>query len=151
MGGGLHFEKDGNALVYNTIILGNGAGSGYEISIDGGKPEFKYCNVPEKIEGEGNIEAEPYFRDPGKGDFRLMSVSCGYPIDSPCIDAGDPSVSDNNLGCNAGLGTDRSDIGAFGGIGNVKEISVGLRQAMPDPAGSGKNNNMNLKSNSGRE
>jgi hypothetical protein len=122
-GGGLHFEKGGDALVSNSIILGNGAGSGYEISIGGGKPEFKYCNVPEEIDGEGNIEAEPYFRDAEKGDFRLMSVACGDPLDSPCVDAGDPAVLDGNTDCNAGLGTNRSDMGAFGGDRRVNNKS----------------------------
>ncbi|UCC78701.1 MAG: right-handed parallel beta-helix repeat-containing protein [Candidatus Zixiibacteriota bacterium] len=115
MGGGLHFEKDGNALVCNSIILGNGLYSGYEISMDGGYPEFKYCNMPKAMDGEGNIEAEPYFRNAEIGDFHLMSVSCGDRLDSPCIDAGDPDIHDDSLGCDAGLGTNCSDMGAFGG------------------------------------
>jgi hypothetical protein len=138
MGGGLHFEKEGHALVRNSIILGNGSGSGYEISIQDARPEFEYCAVPEKIEGEGNIQAEPYFRDPENGDYRLMSVSCGDSLDSPCIDAGDPEINDALLNCGSGLGTARSDVGAFGGASLGNGFFGESRLKMPIDNGSKK-------------
>ena len=117
MGSGLHFEKDGDAIVRNTIVLENGSGSGYEISIVDAKPVFSYCDVPDKIAGKGNIHTEPYFRNPGKENYYLMSIACGDSLDSPCIDSGDPKIEDINMGCDSGLGNSRSDMGAYGGYG----------------------------------
>ncbi len=115
-GGGLHFEKEGDAYVYNNIIRGNGKSTGIEISVDGGSPDIRYCNIRGGWKGQGNIDMEPCFRDPQNRNYHLMSVSCGDTYDSPCIDAGDPAVFDLELGCNAGLGKKQSDIGAFGGF-----------------------------------
>jgi hypothetical protein len=66
-------------------------------------------------EGEGNIDADPLFRDPENSDFHLMSTACGDPYDSPCIDAGSPAIIDSLLDCDWGLGTILSDMGAYGG------------------------------------
>jgi hypothetical protein len=43
--------------------------------------------------------------------------------DSPCIDAGHPDSVDVELDCAWGLGTQRSDMGAFGG-GGVPSVAV---------------------------
>ena len=48
-----------------------------------------------------------------------MSIACGDPFDSPCIDAGDPSIQDVVLHCDWGLGDIRSDMGAYGGGDSV--------------------------------
>lgn len=61
------------------------------------------------------MSADPLFRDPENGDFHLGSTACGDSADSPCIDAGDPSIADILLDCEWGLGMERSDMGAYGG------------------------------------
>ncbi len=86
--------------------------------MNGSTPIVRYCDVQGGWFGEGNIDIYPYFRDPGGNDYHLQSASnpiCGDPGDSPCIDAGDPAIVDDTLSCDAGLGTLRSDMGAFGG------------------------------------
>jgi hypothetical protein len=40
-------------------------------------------------------------------------------LDSPCIDAGDPDMDDDSLSCDWGLGTSRSDMGAYGGTDTI--------------------------------
>lgn len=65
--------------------------------------------------GTGEIALDPLFRDPDNGDFHLCEDSCGYIVDSPCIDAGDPGISDNLLGCDWGLEYPASDMGIYGG------------------------------------
>jgi len=65
-----------------------------------------------------NIFMDPLFRDPANGDYHLQSMTdpqCGDLNDSPCIDAGDPTIEDIILDCDWGLGTIFSDMGAFGG------------------------------------
>jgi hypothetical protein len=44
-----------------------------------------------------------------------MSAACGDSLDSPCIDLGNPALTDFLLDCLWGLGAERSDIGAYGG------------------------------------
>ena len=72
-----------------------------------------------------------------------MSTACGDPLDSPCIDAGDPSIFDYLLDCNWGLGGQRSDMGAYGGQAIPTDImeehppiipmACGLLQNYPNP------------------
>jgi hypothetical protein len=62
---------------------------------------------------DGNIEADPLFVSWTTGapwtsqDVALQSLAAGDPVDSPCVDAGDPSERDRD-------GT-RADMGYFGG------------------------------------
>jgi len=44
-----------------------------------------------------------------------MAVECGDSYDSPCIDMGHPDSIDAYLDCQWGLGTERADMGAYGG------------------------------------
>jgi hypothetical protein len=44
-----------------------------------------------------------------------MSIACGDPYDSPCIDVGDPDIQDYLIDCSWGLGSILSDMGAYGG------------------------------------
>jgi hypothetical protein len=74
-----------------------------------------YSNIEGGWFGTGNIDVAPLYRDAPGGDFHLQSTACGDAFDSPLIDAGNPAASDALLDCQHGLGTIRSDIGAFGG------------------------------------
>ncbi|HBC47557.1 MAG TPA: hypothetical protein DCZ43_10960, partial [candidate division Zixibacteria bacterium] len=76
--------------------------------------------------------ADPMFRNPGLLDFHLMSTACGDSANSPGIDAGDPGIFDSLLNCSWGLGTERSDIGAFG-MGNaiLTEINEDINPQVP--------------------
>ena len=72
-----------------------------------------------------------------------MSAACGDRYDSPCIDAGDPSIFDYLLDCDWGLGHERSDMGAYGGQAiptDIREervltipMACGLLQNYPNP------------------
>jgi parallel beta-helix repeat protein len=113
-GGGILFS-DTSPTTKNTILWANSAPYGPEIYSYHGWTEISYCDIQGGWEGEGNIDIEPLFRDAENGDFHLMSTECGDPDDSPCIDAGDPSILDYPLDCDWGLGSERSDMGAYGG------------------------------------
>ena len=119
-GGGIYCELVSNPLITNTIFWANSAYYGAEIDFDdSSSPYFTYCDIQGGWAGEGNIDIDPLFRDPENGDFHLMSTECGDPDDSPCIDAGNPSILDIILDCDWGLGSERSDIGAYGGGDSV--------------------------------
>ena len=113
--------------ITNTILWGNAE----EIYIGGGSPSFRYCDIQGGWEGEGNINADPLFRNPENGDFHLMADSCGDVYNSFCIDAGDPAIFDSMLGCDWGLGELRSDMGAYGGEGIATGIIDENRPDIP--------------------
>ena len=113
-GGGICCFGSG-PIIKNTVLWENHADYGDEIDDSVGWPAVTYCDIKGGYEGQGNIDSDPLFRDPEIGDFHLMSVTCGDSLDSPCIDAGDPSIFDYLLDCDWGLGYERSDMGAYGG------------------------------------
>jgi hypothetical protein len=128
--GGIRFTR-GAATMINSIVWGNAL---YSISHDSlSLPLITYCDIEGGWPGAGNISADPFFRDPDIGDFRLLWIPCGAFYDSPCIDAGHPDSADAEMGCHAGLGTPRADMGAYGGRGNITGIEdeYGALPAMP--------------------
>jgi hypothetical protein len=76
----------------NSILWGDTAPNGPEIFNYQSSPRVSYCDVQGGCPGQGNIDCDPLFRDPGNGDFQITWES--YPIPdstkSCCIDAGDP-------------------------------------------------------------
>lgn len=115
-GGGFCCAYHTSPVLINNIFWADTATtSGNELFINGDSTTVAYCDIQGGWEGYGNIDLLPVFRDPVDGDYHLMSTACGDSSDSPCIDAGDPSIVDNLLHCDWGLGTVRSDMGAFGG------------------------------------
>jgi hypothetical protein len=125
-GGGIH-NIDSDPIILNTILWADSAGNiGHEVY--GCDPLISFCNIEGGWEGEGNINTDPLFRDPENGDFHLMAIECGDPFDSPCIDAGDPTIFDYLLDCDWGLGGQRSDMGAYGGQAIPTDIRERDRQ-----------------------
>ena len=135
VGGGIYC--DGSATIINCTISGNSAvyiggiacgtgpphinnciiwnNTGSEISVFDESPIVTYSDVEGGWPGESNIDEDPLFRDPQNDDFHLMVGYCGHMFNSPCIDRGDPTIFDEITDCEHGLGTTRSDMGAYGG------------------------------------
>lgn len=114
--GGAIFSNSSNPNIINCILWGNSAPQGSEIYHDGAPvPQVNYSDIYAGWSGQGNINANPEFRDRNHGDFHLMSTEYGYPYDSPCIDVGAPYIRDALLDSLWGLGTISSDMGAYGG------------------------------------
>lgn len=137
MGGGISCAA-GDVVLVNSLFCGNAAGGGggiycwaanpvitncifwsdlpTEIHMAGSSyPDIQYSDIEGNWPGIGNINIYPEFRDPVNNDFHLMSTACGDPLDSPCIDTGNPTIEDIILECDWGLGTVISDMGAYGG------------------------------------
>jgi hypothetical protein len=111
-GGGIAFHG-GSPTIMNSILWGN---SPDEIYVYNANPIVTYSDIEGGWPGEGNIDINPLFRDPEAGDYHLTMIGCyDDSTDSPCIDAGCPDSSDVILDCDYGLGTDRCDMGAYGG------------------------------------
>ncbi|MEE8417737.1 MAG: right-handed parallel beta-helix repeat-containing protein, partial [candidate division Zixibacteria bacterium] len=124
-GGGI-FCLNSSPFLTNAILWYNVADEGAQIY--GDSPQITYSDIQGGWEGPGNIDVAPLFRDTTGGDFHIMSIACGDSSDSPCIDAGDPAVSDSLLDCSWGLGTTDSDMGAYGGGGSM----TGIDEEIPD-------------------
>ena len=115
-GGGFYCKLSAQPFVANSIIWENTATLyGPQVYTPDAAPDISYCTVQDGWEGAGNMASDPRFRDIEGGDFHLMAISEGYPIDSPCIDAGHPGIWDLTLDGMWGLGTYLSDIGLYGG------------------------------------
>ena len=76
----------GTFELVNSIIWRNEFPSlDREISSATLKAAVRFCNIDGITEGVGNIDIAPLFVDPDHGDYGLLP-------DSPCLDAGDPSM-----------------------------------------------------------
>jgi hypothetical protein len=143
LGGGA-FIAYSSPIITNSIFWNNEAvEEGNEVYVHQSDAQLTYCDVHAGFEGEGNINSNPEFRNITADDFRLMSTEYGFPYDSPCIDAGNPYIVDSILDSLWGLGTEVSDMGAFGGgdssgtdifdeINRLPE-KISLRQNYPNP------------------
>jgi len=133
-GGGIYCEFSSDPIISNTICWADSAEDDLEIWADTSSgPTITYCDIQGTLwPGVGNINTDPLLRDTANGDFHLMSIACGDPYDSPCIDAGDPNILDSLLDCSWGLGGLRSDMGAYGGGDSV---SVGILENLPSLPG----------------
>jgi len=115
-GGGIHAHISSGIIVINTMVLnsasrGGAVGSAYstlsvansilwnnnatvegsEIWHDSVAANVTYCDVQGGWPGEGNIDVNPLFLDPGQGDFRLCQAPCEPGVDNPCVDASNPA------------------------------------------------------------
>jgi hypothetical protein len=120
LGGDAIYLGNVTANMINCITWNN---SPPTIGLSGGSDlTAVYSDLENGLGGQGNICIDPSFR--GNGDYRLSSVPCGQEFDSPCIDAGIPDSSDGMVDCLHGLGTPRSDMGAFGGWLNSWPVGI---------------------------
>jgi hypothetical protein len=162
-GGGIYAREYAHLILVNNILWGDTSEVGSEINLrninsDPCTVTVAYCDVQGGESGvyvepgcvlnwgEGNLDSDPIFRDPPADDFHLMADYCGDPLNSPCIDAGHPDSLDILLDCFHGLGSDRADMGAYGGRNSgwptgIEEDENGLlipkqfllRQNYPNP------------------
>ena len=101
IGAGLMLSDNGTLI--NSIIWGNSASQ-----ILAGPVTVSYCDVLGGYTGAGNIAVNPVFSSLER--FSLLNAS-------PCVDAGDPRSEFNDACFPPALGTERNDMGAYGGPG----------------------------------
>jgi hypothetical protein len=81
-------EEGAIGSVRNSIVWGNDPGK-LGVTVEGQLTSL-YSNIEGVPPGEGGILADPLFRDPNNGDFRLQ-------LSSPCIDAATTTGSARDL------------------------------------------------------
>ncbi len=74
------YDATGQAMLVNSIVWGNGTAVSYTA---GASITVSYSDMQGGWPGEGNINADPQFRHPDLGIFRLLETS-------PCIDQATP-------------------------------------------------------------
>jgi hypothetical protein len=126
--GGAIYAEISHPVIVNSILYFNQDSAGTEIFLGGfSSVTASYSDIQGGWEGQGNLDTDPLFRDMFGGDYHLQSQMCGDENDSPLIDAGSPDYADFLLSCNWGLGTELSDMGAYGGQG----IPTGVEDEQP--------------------
>ncbi len=113
------YVATGEPSLAGCILWGDGA---EEIFVYEDEPSVSYSIIEGGWPGEGNLDQDPLFRSPS--DPRLQARECGWSLDSPAIDAAAPWLKDRALGCEAGLGGEWADMGAFGGLGALRAAAL---------------------------
>ncbi len=120
-GNGIQVEGLSSATVANCIFWNNG---GDDFAVDNTSTlRVSYTCSEERIEGAGNLNADPRFVAPATNDFRLA-------LGSPCIDAADPAAEfKNEPAPNGG----RADLGRFGNTNQALEGTLPTPTPTPTP------------------
>jgi len=125
-GGGIYFENQGSSIIANCIIWEN---SPQQIT---GISSVTYSDVQGSWPGEGNVDADPCFVEPGywadandpniivePNDPNAVWIGGDYYLlpDSLCIDAGDPNYvaepNETDIDGNPRVINGRIDMGAY--------------------------------------
>jgi hypothetical protein len=133
-GGGFWAGYGANPLVSHCIVWGNASGQpGQDMALSSESVlTVTYCDIAggqsavfpvsdgQLVWGRGNMDADPHFVSPEQADYHLKSQRGRYSREydlwvlddttSPCIDAGDPSLSAGDE-----PGSTRLNLGAYGG------------------------------------
>jgi len=127
-GGGIFADLRSIPVLINTILWHN----------DGPEMEFgrnanalvSYCDVEGGFVGNANLDVEPGFVGPAAGDYHLSDSS-------PLIDQGNPEASFRDYFFPPSLGSELSDIGAYGGpLGGgweIPEVAITVFQSPAFP------------------
>jgi len=86
-GGGVYCETSSLSFA-NCILWGN---TPSQISTYQSSPSVTYSDVQGGWSGTGNIDANPRFVSGPGGPYYLSQIIAGQGVQSPCVDAGDPS------------------------------------------------------------
>jgi len=134
LGGAIYAELS-NPTIVNSILYFNEDSAGTEIFLDNfASVTVSYSDIEGSWPGIGNLDVDPIFRDIMGGDYHLQTQMCGDQFDSPLIDTGDPEYVDSLLDCSWGLGSELSDMGAYGGGATGIPTSVDDDNIVPTPS-----------------
>src|SRR3990172_12763391 len=147
-GGGMYCDVESDLRVTNCILWGNTAAQGNHIYLSDphymSTASISYSDIKGGIAevfvgagytlnwAEGNIDADPCFADPNKGDYHLKSQAGRWDPNSqtwiidanttPCIDAGNPMTP---IGCEPFPNGGIVNMGAYGGTAEASKSYFG--------------------------
>jgi len=123
--GGIFTVSGDGVDMTNTIVWGN---ERYQIETDESVPVISFCNVQGGYPGEGNINADPCFFDPGTGvgtDYDGSSANWTLLSCSPCINSGTETYfPETDLAGRQRLYSDIVDLGAYENQSDLPLITI---------------------------
>lgn len=118
----------GPACLLNNIVWDNEIYLDEALAVGGDDYDIRFNDIQGGWDGEGNLEADPLFADPARGDYHLKSAAgrwdpqtAGWVVDdatSPCIDAGTPASDPGQEPLSNGA---RINLGAYGGTSQASQ------------------------------
>jgi len=128
---GMIFAFNSTPVFKNSIIINIGE----MFTLINSEPVVVYSCITGGFGGLGNIDVDPLFRNPTDGDgpdYDGLSALWHLQSGSPCIDAGHPSSSYNDVedpenpgyALYPAMGTLLNDMGAFGGQGFADFVGI---------------------------
>ena len=130
--------QESDVTITNTIIWDNQPTTASQVY--GENISVNYCDIQNGYVGIGNINSDPLFENPVNDNFSLT-------LQSPCINAGDPTTAPDPDGTIADIGYryfDMSNYGSIngsvslsGGYGNIENVVItcDVFQTNPDENG----------------
>jgi len=132
--GGAIYGEIVDLTIVNSILYFNQDSAGTEIYLGNySDVVVTYSDIEGFWQGEGNVDVDPLFRDAQAGYYHLQAQICGDQYDSPLIDAGSPLYIDSLIACEWGLGTELSDMGAYGGGAPAGPTAIGDNETVTAP------------------
>jgi len=132
--GGAIYSEVSHPTIVNSVLYFNQDSAGTQIyEADFSNVTVSYSDIQGGWTGQGNLDVDPLFRDMPGGDYHLQSQLCGNQFDSPLIDAGSPDYADSLVACDWGLGTEVSDMGAYGGGAPGSPTAIGDNGTVTTP------------------
>lgn len=131
-GNGIFLDVGSSAAVVDSVFWGNG--DDFFVNVPGGSAlAMTYSLSQEAWPGTGNLASDPFFADPGGGDFHLQSVMGRYQPatglwvrdarHSPAIDAGNPA---SPFSLEPTPNGSRVNMGAFGDTAQASKGRAGF-------------------------
>ncbi len=128
-GGAFYLNNNSIPTIINSILYGD---KKPEIYLGGGTPTVAYSLVDsassESYFGTGCLDTDPKFKQTISNYYYLSTIACSDGVNSPAIDAGHPDSLDAVIDCKQGLGTNRADMGYYGG--RYSDITVGVQNGV---------------------
>lgn len=88
-GGGFYQNRSPVVPITNCILWNNKPEQIFNVA--GPDPIVSYSNIENGYAGEANMDTDPFFVVGPLGNRYLAQVSAYQPMDSPCVNAGDPA------------------------------------------------------------
>jgi hypothetical protein len=123
--GGIFTKSWEGIDVTNTIVWGNDR---YQIQTEESTARLSFCDIQDGYEGEGNMDADPFFLDPSAGvgpQYNGVAADWMLQSCSPCINSGKRTgFSETDLAGNPRTNSYVIDIGAYENQSDLPLVTI---------------------------